>query len=45
MGDLLVIGILAVIVVFCARSVYKSRKTGGCSGNCSNCKNCSKGKE
>lgn len=44
-GDLFVIGILAAIVVLCIRSVYKSRKTGGCCGNCSKCKSCPSGKE
>ncbi len=40
-GNIIVIAILAVVVFFAARSLYRSHKRGGgCSGDCGNCKGC-----
>lgn len=36
-----VVGIIVAVVVFCAaRSIYKDRKAGKCSGGCSGCSGC-----
>lgn len=41
MGNFIVLAVLAVIVFFAARSIYKKRKSGsGCNGNCAGCKGC-----
>ena len=40
MANFIVIAILAVVVFFAARSVYKSAKRGGCCGDCSACGGC-----
>lgn len=42
MGDFIVIAVLAIVVFFCARSIYKSKKNnkGGCNGNCGSCSGC-----
>jgi len=42
MGNIIVLAVLAVIVIAAARSIYRSRKAGGChcDGNCGSCKDC-----
>ena len=42
-GDIVVIAILAVVVIFCVRSLIKQKKNGGCSGNCAGCCHCQTG--
>ncbi len=41
MGDVIVIGVLAVVVALEIRSMWKAKKNGGgcsgCSGNCGGC--------
>ncbi len=41
MGDVIVIGVLAVVVALVIRSMWKAKKNGsgccGCSGNCGGC--------
>lgn len=37
MGNLIVIAILAVVIGLCIRSMWRSHKNGGCSGNCGSC--------
>lgn len=40
-GNIIVIAILAVVVFFAARSVYRShKKGGGCNGDCGHCNGC-----
>ena len=38
-ADIVVIAVILVVVAFAIRSIYKEKKNGGCSGNCSGC-NC-----
>lgn len=40
MGTFVVGAILAIIIFFAARSVYKNIKGGGCAGGCSGCSGC-----
>ena len=41
-GTIIVLVILAVIVFFAVRSIYKQKKNGSCcSGDCSKCHGCS----
>ncbi len=40
LGNVVVILILAVVVFFAARSVWKGRKRGGCDGDCARCGGC-----
>ena len=41
MGDIIVIGLLALCVVLSIRSMWKNhKKGGGCGGNCSQCSGC-----
>ena len=40
MGDILVISALVLILALAARSLWKGRGKGGCSGNCSGCTRC-----
>ncbi len=39
-GDIIVLAILLFVVAMSVRSLYKSKKKGGCCGNCSQCKGC-----
>ena len=39
-ADIIVIAILVTLIAVCARSLYKSRKKGGCCGDCSACGGC-----
>ncbi len=41
-GDLVIIALLAVAVFFAVRSIRKTKKKGGCTGNCASCGCCSK---
>lgn len=41
-GDVIVILVLAVIVFFAVRAMWRRRKEGGCSG-CSGCSGCCNG--
>lgn len=42
MGDYIVLAILAVVIFFAARSIYKNKKShkGGCNGDCGSCGGC-----
>ena len=41
MGNIIVLLILAVLVFFAARSLYRSHKAGGgCGGDCGSCGGC-----
>ena len=41
LGNLIVVLILAVIVVLCVRSLWRSHtRGGGCNGDCANCGSC-----
>ncbi len=39
-GDMIIIAVLLVAVFFAARAIIKSKKSGGCSGDCSSCGKC-----
>ena len=41
METFIVLVILLAVVFLAARSIYRTRKRGGCSGNCANCPSCS----
>ncbi len=40
MGDFIVIAVLALAVALAVRSLWRSRRTGGCNGDCGNCRGC-----
>lgn len=40
LGNIIVIAVLAVAVALAVRSLWKSHKHGGCSGDCAHCKGC-----
>ena len=41
LGNIIVIAVLIAVVVLAARSLWKSRKSGGgCNGDCGNCRGC-----
>ena len=40
MGDMIVIGLLAICIGLAIRSVWKNHRKGGCCGNCDKCKTC-----
>ena len=41
MGDIIVIAVLGAAVFPAVRSLYKSKKKGGCcGGNCASCRGC-----
>ncbi len=41
LGKVIALAILAVVVFFAARSVYRShKKGGGCNGDCGHCGGC-----
>ena len=37
-GNLIVLAVVGVIVVFAIRAMIKKHKSGGCCGDCCNCK-------
>ena len=39
MGSVIVVAVLAVVVFFAARSVWKNHKNGECPGGCAGCSN------
>lgn len=39
-GEIVVLLILTGIVGMAVRSLWKSRKSGGCNGDCGNCRGC-----
>ncbi len=41
MGDIIVLGVLAIVIFLAARSLVKSRKSG-CCGSCAGCRGCSR---
>ena len=43
LGYVLVIAALAVIVALAVRSIWKSHRNGGCTGDCSSCGGCGGG--
>lgn len=46
MTTMIIAAILAVIVFFAARSVYRQSKKGGCAGGCAGCScHCSEKKQ
>lgn len=41
LGNIIVVAILAAVVVLAARSLWRTRKSGGgCNGDCGNCRGC-----
>ena len=41
MGDVIVIGVLALVVVLIVSGMVRDKKKGKCCGGCSSCKGCS----
>lgn len=44
LGNIIVIAVLAAVIGLAVRSLWRSRKTGGCSGDCASCGGCHSGK-
>ncbi len=41
LGTLLILALVAVVVFFAVRSLWRQHKAGGCCGNCAQCGGCS----
>lgn len=41
LGDVIIIAILLVLIGFSVHSIRKTKKSGGCTGNCACCGKCS----
>lgn len=40
LGYIAVLAVLAAVVALAVRSLWKGRRSGGCTGDCAHCKGC-----